>query len=423
MMGPYNLYIGPMLRCLNRVVVSLCLLAFCGLFFATEIHATEVRLDSVMHLFVQDYVEPKNSDAGPAFVAEVMHSAVQQEYIESEALRNAMNMALVDGRLDDYQKIVYEIEAFEKTSKYIHGILNREKILVKYFSKDFGFLSDIDSLQQTNIGWGYQGTNSVLFNVLESRIATGELEKSLKEIEDASDRAFINILLHAYVESKEKVSLLIEKYKNQLTKKEQLNYLVRKFWTKTDYDLDYYRAISMGVSLSTFLGKISDTTGTGFGGLLAFDMIRKNLFFEWLFTFQTNTIKGKDSLRIDDMNYFDFNLGYKILKKKYVHLYGFLNTGLGITDLACLGDSDGMRTCPDSPQQFYPIYGAGVVLDIFFTDVCKDHMGLRFRGGVKNIWADRVVQSSGFRLYASIELSIFEYKEKNFEFEYAGEQR
>ncbi len=412
-----------MLRCLNRVVVSLCLLAFCGLFFATEIHATEVRLDSVMHLFVQDYVEPKNSDAGPAFVAEVMHSAVQQEYIESEALRNAMNMALVDGRLDDYQKIVYEIEAFEKTSKYIHGILNREKILVKYFSKDFGFLSDIDSLQQTNIGWGYQGTNSVLFNVLESRIATGELEKSLKEIEDASDRAFINILLHAYVESKEKVSLLIEKYKNQLTKKEQLNYLVRKFWTKTDYDLDYYRAISMGVSLSTFLGKISDTTGTGFGGLLAFDMIRKNLFFEWLFTFQTNTIKGKDSLRIDDMNYFDFNLGYKILKKKYVHLYGFLNTGLGITDLACLGDSDGMRTCPDSPQQFYPIYGAGVVLDIFFTDVCKDHMGLRFRGGVKNIWADRVVQSSGFRLYASIELSIFEYKEKNFEFEYAGEQR
>lgn len=420
-MGPYNLYIGPMLRCLNRVVVSLCLLAFCGLFFATEIHATEVRLDSVMHLFVQDYVEPKNSDAGPAFVAEVMHSAVQQEYIESEALRNAMNMALVDGRLDDYQKIVYEIEAFEKTSKYIHGILNREKILVKYFSKDFGFLSDIDSLQQTNIGWGYQGTNSVLFNVLESRIATGELEKSLKEIEDASDRAFINILLHAYVESKEKVSLLIEKYKNQLTKKEQLNYLVRKFWTKTDYDLDYYHVLSLGALTSTFLGEMSDTTGIGFGGLFAFDLIRRNFFFEWSFIFQSNSIKGSDSLWLDDFD-FDFNWGWTFLKKKQAHLYGFLTAGLGYSDLACLGDSDGMRTCPDSPQQFYPIYGAGVVLDIFFTDVCKDHMGLRFRGGVKNIWADKVVKSSGFRLYASIELSVLDYKKKNFVFEYPGDR-
>lgn len=415
-----------MLRFINHVAFSLYLLAFCGLSFAAD-----VSLDSVMHLFVQDYVETKlepddrtseNPQKNYDFGESAIDKTIRQEHMESEALRKAMETALVEGRIDDFKKIVNEIETFEKSAKYIHGLLDYEKILIKYFAKDFDFICNLDSLKQAKNKGFYKSLNHVLFAELESRIATGELEKSLEEIEDASDRAFICILLHAHVENNEKVSLLIEKYKYQLTKKEQLRYLVRKYWTKTDYDLDYYRAISMGASISTFLGKISDTTGIGFGGLLAIDMIRRNLFFEWLFTFQSNKIKGTDSLRIDDMNYFDFNFGYKFLKKKYVHLYGFLNTGLGIVDLACFDDSDGMRTCPNSPYQIYPIYGAGVVLDIFFTDVCKDHMGLRLRGGVKNIWADKVVKSSGFRLYASIELSVLDYKKKNFAFEYPGDR-
>ncbi len=404
--------------------VVLSVVAFWGASFAVD-----VPLDSVMHLFVQDYMEPKLVPDDSAFENSQKNSdfgesapiAVQQEYKKSEALRTAMESALVEGRIEDFKKIVSEVETFEKSAKFVHLFLNRDNILIRYFAKDFDFICNLDSMEQLNIEHFYTNFNHFLYDELKSRIATGELEKSLDEIEDASDRAFIYILLHAFIESNEEVSFLIEKYKYQLKKKEQLRYLVRKYWSKIDYDLDYYRALSMGASISTFLGKISDTTGIGFGGLLAFDMIRKNLFFEWVATFQSNSIKGKDSLWIDDMNFFDFNFGYKFLKKKYVHLYGFLNTGIGIADLACFDDSDGMRTCSNSPHQVYPIYGAGVVLDLFFTDVSENHMGLRFRGGVKNIWADKIVKSSGFRLYASIEWSILNYKKKNFAFEYAGD--
>lgn len=59
-------------------------------------------------------------------------------------------------------------------------------------------------------------------------------------------------------------------------------------------------------------------------------------------------------------------------------------------------NDDENRSSKDS-YQVYPVYGAGVLYDMFY---------LRFRAGVKNIWGDNTVNASGFRFYISFEFAL-----------------
>ena len=70
------------------------------------------------------------------------------------------------------------------------------------------------------------------------------------------------------------------------------------------------------------------------------------------------------------------------------------------------------------PSQYYPTYGAGFLMDVFFTPLSNHHFGIRFRGGIKNIWADKVVNASGYCMYISFEMLYHEYDYKSQEFDY-----
>lgn len=88
------------------------------------------------------------------------------------------------------------------------------------------------------------------------------------------------------------------------------------------------------------------------------------------------------------------------------------------------GENDERANNDKLPYQFYPTFGAGILLDLFFTEMketSENHHGIRFRVGVKNIWADDLVQKNGFRLYASVEWQFHEVNEKKVKFDYLRE--
>jgi hypothetical protein len=75
------------------------------------------------------------------------------------------------------------------------------------------------------------------------------------------------------------------------------------------------------------------------------------------------------------------------------------------------------------PYQFYPTFGAGAIVDLFFTDKGRIHNGLRFRTGIRSIFSGDVLKASGVRLYASIEWTFREYSKKQVDFDYSFREK
>ena len=75
------------------------------------------------------------------------------------------------------------------------------------------------------------------------------------------------------------------------------------------------------------------------------------------------------------------------------------------------------------PSQVYPSLGAGLIADVFFTEVKKDGNGslhgIRFRAGVKNVWAHNALKASGARLFVSIAWIVHQHWEAPAKFDYS----
>lgn len=401
---------------------------FCALvaLFLCYSHAAEgLSRDSVMFLFVQDNVELTYSrghgSPGATYsdssIAE-MQRKIQRENDSAEYLQKALTSALAEDRMDDFKAIWDTVREFESTATY-KKIVFRDRFLVKYFLEDYTFLCNLDSVKKYNPSKYVDGVfGATALEKIATQRTSGELEKKLGRIADEADRAFVRILLLSLFESREQVSALIEKYKPQLKKREQLEYLVERFWTKSGYDLKNYFGATFVAPVAVPLGDISDKVRINFGGGMEIDLFRNRLAYGFYLGIQTGECREQDSLELQTLAA-DFNLGYTFLDLKYVNLRAFVSGGVGYSSLKYV-DSD--KSDNSLSSQVFPAFGAGAMVDVFFMDYKKVRVGLRIRGGIKNIWADDVVNASGYNLYASLELALFEYKQKNFEFDYSDRE-
>ena len=406
----------------------LCVLSF----------AADVPLDSVKHLFVQNpnsaSLHSKNSNVTSNGSSDTLTTVetspnieVLQSYAETakkereEALlyRLAMSKALFEDRYDDLAQIVKDAEAYEQTAKVYPAFFANDRFLIRYFLKDFDYLCNMAFVSklviENEVYDEFQGT---LYRKLRREIESGKLEETVKNIENESDRAFVYIILNSFFEKKKEVSSLIEKYKYQLTKEDQLKFLVERFWLKEELDENSYGAFSWGGGIVKSLGSLSDKIGLSPVMYLGIDFIRNDFLYEWGMDINGVQNKDPDSLQFYDMRW-DFNFGYTFIKNKHVFLYGYGTVGFGMNAFNVRGKDSKDKSKDDLPYQFYPAFGAGAMVDLFFTDKGHFHNGLRFRAGFRSLFSGDVLKASGVRLYASIEWTLHEYTKKPVDFDYS----
>ena len=431
-----NLYITFMQYRFSRLFILVLATAF-GMLCVPSF-AADVPLDSVKHLFVQNpssatsqtadsNASLNNSNSALNTVETSPNLDVHQTYAEivkkerDEAMlyRLAMMKALKEDRIDDLVQIVKDAEAYERTAKMYPVFFANDRFLIKYFIKNFEYLSNVDSVKNLVMEVEiYDELQGALYRKLRKEIESGKLEESIKNIENESDRAFVYIILNSFFEKKEEVSSLIEKYKYQLTNDKQLAFLVKRFWKKDELDENSYAAFSWGGAIIKSLGGLSDKIGLSPGMYLGIDFIRNNFLFEWGMDINGRQNKDPDSLQFYDMRW-DFNFGYTLVKSKHVLLYGYGTVGFGMNAFNIRGKESKDKSNDDLPYQFYPAFGAGAIVDLFFTEKGHFHNGLRFRTGLRSMFSGDVLNASGVRLYASIEWTLHEYTKKPVEFDYS----
>ena len=362
-------------------------------------------------LFAADSVADSVETSSNAVSKPSLDEYVPQD--KAKLYRIAMANALTENRMEDLRRLVEDAEAYERTVKAHSIFFSNDKLVLNYFLKNFDYLSDVDSVNREQDKVVFDEFHDVLFTRLWVSIESGELESSLNEIDDESDRAFIDIVLNSLFKTKSEISKMIKKNRNHLTKRVQLDYLESRFKIVNVFNKNKFSTMFLGMGLVKPLGTISDTLKTvGIAIHGGMDWMRKNLMYELFVTVDFFDTKGSESLRFSDIG-FDFNLGYRFVNRDKFKLYGAGTAGLGMNFIGNLKDENGDKK--SSAVQFYPTFGASVIADVFFTDLNdrdfwdKSHSGLRIRAGVSNFWADRVLDASGVKLYASLEWVSYEY--------------
>lgn len=348
--------------------------------------------------------------------------AMKQEQETVELYRALMTKALAEDRIDDLKSIVKEAESFQKNARAYPVFYDMEKMLLSYFVKDYEFLSNVDSVKDfVKHGYYYDPFRDLLYAKLKALINSGKLKETLKDVENESDRAFIYLFLRGCFESKETMTPLVEKYKFQVTKRKQLTYLVRRFWFRKEFDLEHFLAASVGGGLVVPFGSLSDKVNLGGAMNVAVDYMSDKHFYEGFLLINGSGVVNPDSLQFFDIGLI-FNYGYRFFKKKYLNLYGYGSVGLGFDGLNA-SEEEMKNGDLDLPSQVYPSLGAGLIADVFFTEVKKDGNGslhgIRFRAGVKNVWAHNALKASGARLFVSIEWIVHQHWEVPAKFDYS----
>ncbi len=305
--------------------------------------AEPVAHDSVMNLFVHDYENTKSLDSLSPVEKFSESEMLRQEFDQVLYLRNAMKKALQDDNLERLKTLVDVADSYEKSSTYfiVHDC---EKLLLKYFLGVFDSLSDVQFVSRYNTrpDYVYDAFHKTLKEKLKAEIESGKLDEKLKSVDDESDRLFIYIVLNGFFKYKYDIASLIEKYKFQLKKREQLEYLVDTYWDRKTVD---------------------------------------------------NDVRSSDTLHFTNIG-LNLNVGYFF---RNISLLCYLTTGVEVDSYGENKSYDDKRRTRDDLHQVYPVYGAGALIDLLF---------FRFRAGVKNIWGDHTVNASGFRFYMSFELAI-----------------
>ena len=377
---------------LNRLVVWACALTF---FLNCGVCAEESGVrDSVMNLFVHNYENTKSPDSLSPVEKFSESEMLRQEFDQVLYLRNAMKKALQDDNLERLKTLVDVADSYEKSSTYfiVHDC---EKLLLKYFLGDFDSLCDVQFVSKYNVrpDYVYDAFHKTLKEKLEAEIESGKLDERLKSVDDESNRYFIYIVLKGFFKYKYDIASLIEKYKFQLKKREQLDYLVDTYWDRKT--VDHLRSFTfiLGGSYVALLGNISEMVENGFGFYGGANWFWNNVSLESQITAHFNDVRSSDTLHFTNIG-LNLNVGYFF---RNISLLCYLTTGVEVDSYGENKSYDDKRRTRDDLHQVYPVYGAGALIDLLF---------FRFRAGVKNIWGDHTVNASGFRFYMSFELAI-----------------
>lgn len=393
---------------MNCKRLSMSMLYVLLLFF--NLHAAEnISIDSVMELFAQNTEESTIETDSAVIASRARYLEWKKNAPTADSLRVAIRCAFEQKRYDDLKKIVADAEKFEKEKNMKRIFWTNDRILLKYYVKDFEFLSNVDSVSKI-------GSTSSLYGIyadtLRSQIESGEFEETLKEVENESDRIFIRLLLIKMINYNVNISELILENKSKLTKMEQLHYLVDHYWDMERMDKHEFVGISVGISYSHYLEDVSKYAKSGFAanhdynGSVEGSAVKSNFLHEMFIDWDFGDYKDDDSLDFYDMN-LDYNFGYTFLNMEYLHLYAYLSLGYGKN-----------RLLSDEKEYSYVSYGAGGMADVLFTKRRLAQFGVRLRTGIKNINANEIIDASGYRWYASVGLVILFNKEKKMEFEY-----
>lgn len=417
------MYINFMLHRFLFIVILLSVVAL-----GRPSSVNDVPLDSVMHLFVQnsDTDTSKKLDlAETSAKVEIVSNyrdSLEKERFYAMYYRNTIENLLNKGEVESLKKVVEEAELFDRNASAFHVFYANDILVVKYFLKDFEFLAQVDYVKGLLNSSIHADLRSALYSTLKREIETGKIEETLREIPNESNRVFVYIILNSLFENNWGVSQLIEKYKYKLTDEKQLYFLVTRFWKKEDFDTKNYAAFSWGAAIIKPVGSLANKVGWTPGMYVGIDFIRNDFLYEWFMDINGCQNKEPDSLQFYDMRW-DFDFGYTFIKTKNVFLYGYATVGFGMNAFNVRGKGVGDKANDDLPYQFYPTFGAGAMVDLFFTEKGRTHNGLRFRTGIRSIFSGNVLKTSGVRLYASIEWTFREYSKKQVDFDYSFREK
>jgi hypothetical protein len=387
-------------RVLNRFIRSFIVFLVCGAcFLGQSLFAAEnTSLDSL----------GKSSTNESARDTVAFRELVKSERLEVDTYRSSMVQALSENRIDDLKQIVSEAENFERTAQIYPVFFATEKILLNYFVGNFEYLSNVDSVADCmEYKAAHDRFQDSLYTKLRKQLETGELEKTLKNVEDESDRAFIYITIVGLFENRNTMPDLVEKYKPLLTKVDQLNYVNSQFGSVIDYKShkNTYFAGSVGAAFVKPVGRVSDRIKSGVGFYVAVDYILDRFIFDWLMDFTGHDVIEPDTLRFSDWRW-DFSFGYAFIYKENLRVYGLVGLGVGIDRFWVQGTKTSDEVNRHMPENFMFSFGASGVVDWYLGD---SGFGIRFRAGMRNIFAEKVLNSSGAKMHASLELLICEF--------------
>lgn len=400
---------------LKFLTVAICVLAWRG----TLVCASEnAQLDSLMNLFMPQYVDSLSTDSLRTIEKFDEPEQLQQESNLVLQFRISMLDALQNDSLEKLKQILEMVDSYEKTSNYF-VLFGEERIILKYLLGDFDFLCNVDSIRHYNDKkislFGNLGGE--LKKRIKAELDSGNMEKSIEKIEGEGNRNFVYILFNGLFYGSDSATALIEERKFSFEKRNQLEYLVDIFWNKKVTDHARSRAFTLGPMYVGFLGKIADKVDNTFGlwGGLSKDW--NDYFFEFLMSAHWGENSERDSL---DFFYIgvDLNVGYTFMKKGDSRFWGYLTAGFGSSTFIKNGSDKSDEKKNDYPDQFFPEYGGGVAYD-FVSPLNDGCIGLRYRLGIKNIWADKVLGASGFRIYTSIEIFGTSIAKKSVKFDYS----
>lgn len=119
--------------------------------------ASDVPFDSVMYLFVQ------NPDTNTSKKLNYVETSANVEIVSNykDSLEKERDMAVFyrntiehilehsskDDRMESLKKVVEEAEIFDQNASVYHVFYANDKLVIKYFLKDFEFLSQVDSVK------------------------------------------------------------------------------------------------------------------------------------------------------------------------------------------------------------------------------------------------------------------------------------
>ena len=333
---------------------------------------------------------------------------VKSELSEVDNYRSSMLEALSENRIDDLKQIISDAENFERTAQFFPVFLVAEKLLLNYFIGNFEYLSNVDSVADCmEYKAAHDRLQDSLYTKLRRQLETGELEETLKNVEDESDRAFIYITIVGLFENRNTMPDLVEKYKPLLTKVDQLNYVNSQFGSVIHHKShkDTCFAGSAGAAFVKPVGRVSDRIKSGVGFYVAVDYILDRFIFDWLMDFTGHDVIEPDTLRFSDWR-LDFSFGYAFIYKKNFRVYGLVGLGVGVDRFGVQDAKLSDEVNRHMPESFMFSFGASGVVDWYFGDSV---FGIRFRAGMRNIFAEKVLNSSGAKMHASLELLICEF--------------
>ena len=329
--------------------------------------------------------------------------------------RNAATKAVEDHRFNDLAQIEKDIMAFRDSSGYGKPVFRDvEVIMMKFLERDFAFVANPDSIAAyLSNSLFVDKLYSELLKCIKEMNAAGKLEEELLKIENASDRAFVRVIMARLMNvDQNQLTQMIDRLAKDLDKDEQLKFLVHRFWKKEGYDYGNYTSYSVGFQFNVPIGSFWNDIDCGKGAIIDVGIVYKLFMFGMQVFGAFHDIPNQDSYEIVSGG-LEFYLGAAPNVSTGMILKPYAGFGVQMASLFDKGESGTIK------DQATVMIDVGIAYDFTVLENLSSSYAIRLRTGIKSLLIDDLLESSGFVFYANIEIAKLQVKYKKFEFDYA----